>query len=156
MRDGLNATNRSIFFSLCGWETWYAPEGKSLANSWRIGPDDGNWPNIIKNIDLMDQVAQFAGPSKGWNDPCLLVSADWTGRKLITELQTRAQFSMWSVMAVRLFLLSHTYLIASAVVAVCHPPASATQKVLRGFSCLGSIGSATDLRHDTSNEQLHA
>ena len=101
MRDGLNATNRSIFFSLCGWETWYAPEGAKLANSWRIGPDDGNWHNIVKNIDLMSQVGRYAGPDKGWNDPCLLVSADWTGKQLITELQTRAQFSMWSVMAVR-------------------------------------------------------
>lgn len=108
MRDGLNATNRSIFFSLCGWETWYAPEGPKLANSWRIGPDDGNWRNIVKNIDLMAQVAQFAGPDKGWNDPCLLVSADWTGKHLITELQTRAQFSMWSVMAVRILWLPHS------------------------------------------------
>jgi alpha-galactosidase len=108
MRDGLNATNRSIFFSLCGWETWYAPEGKTLANSWRIGPDDGNWQNIVKNIDLMAQVAQYAGPDKGWNDPCLLVSADWMGKKLITELQTRAQFSMWSVMTVGVLFCSHT------------------------------------------------
>ena len=25
MRDALNATGRKIFFSLCGWESWYAP-----------------------------------------------------------------------------------------------------------------------------------
>ena len=43
MRDALNATNRSIFFSLWGWEEWYAPEGPKLGNSWRVGPDDSNW-----------------------------------------------------------------------------------------------------------------
>jgi hypothetical protein len=37
MRDALNATGRPIFFSLCGWEEWYAPMGYSLGNSWRIG-----------------------------------------------------------------------------------------------------------------------
>jgi alpha-galactosidase len=25
MRDGLDATGREIFFSLCGWEAWYSP-----------------------------------------------------------------------------------------------------------------------------------
>ena len=40
MRDALNATGRPIFFSLCGWEAWYAPVGASLGNSYRIGPDD--------------------------------------------------------------------------------------------------------------------
>ena len=36
---------------------------------------------------------------QGWNDPCLLLAEDWTGRLRITQLQTRAQFSMWAVMA---------------------------------------------------------
>ena len=30
MRDALNATGRPILFSLCGWNPWYAPVGKSL------------------------------------------------------------------------------------------------------------------------------
>ena len=30
MRDALNATGRPIFFSLCGWESWYAPQGQAL------------------------------------------------------------------------------------------------------------------------------
>ena len=37
MRDALNATERAIFFSLCGWNEWYSPVGASLGNSWRIG-----------------------------------------------------------------------------------------------------------------------
>lgn len=150
MRDGLNATNRSIFFSLCGWETWYAPEGAKLANSWRIGPDDGNWRNIVKNIDLMSQVAQYAGPDKGWNDPCLLVSADWTGKHLITELQTRAQFSMWSVMAVRAVLL---------FTIVCSPEQQLLCAVSHSRRLLcqhGVTGSATDFGDDPQDDQLHA
>ena len=27
MRDALNATGRPIFFSLCGWNSWYAERG---------------------------------------------------------------------------------------------------------------------------------
>jgi len=42
MRDALNATGRPILFSLCGWNSWYAPMGDYLGNSWRIGPDDTN------------------------------------------------------------------------------------------------------------------
>ena len=73
MRDALNATGRPVLFSLCGWNTWYAPVGQSLGNSWRIGqspdstprfalagshltftsagPDDTNWAGVLKNID---------------------------------------------------------------------------------------------------------
>ena len=53
MRDALNATGRPILFSLCGWSAWYAPVGKSLGNSWRIGPDDTDWSGVLKNIDAM-------------------------------------------------------------------------------------------------------
>lgn len=29
-RDAINATGREVYFSLCGWETWYAPPDPSL------------------------------------------------------------------------------------------------------------------------------
>ena len=32
MRDALNATGRPMFFSLCGWNAWYAPVGAALGN----------------------------------------------------------------------------------------------------------------------------
>lgn len=89
MRDALNATGRPIYYSLCGWNRWYAPSGyryitrppplheiqdhlkfvqflQSLANSWRIGPDDSNWGAILKNIDINAELAVYAGPG-GWN-----------------------------------------------------------------------------------------
>ena len=97
MRDALNATGRPILFSLCGWNAWYAPKGYSLGNSWRIGPDDTNWNGVLTNIDINSALAAYAGPG-GFNDPCLLLAEDYTGKQRITELQTRFQFSMWAVM----------------------------------------------------------
>eukprot|EP00038_Savillea_parva_P028759 m.66863 g.66863 ORF g.66863 m.66863 type:complete len:558 (+) comp8393_c0_seq1:219-1892(+) len=98
MRDALNKTGRSIMFSLCGWNPWYAPVGYSLGNLWRIGPDDTNWNGVLTNIDINSQLAEYAGPG-GWNDPCLLLAEDLHGQQRMTELQTRAQFSMWAIMA---------------------------------------------------------
>lgn len=42
MRDGLDATGRDTFLSLCGWNAWYSPVMRALGNSARIGPDDIN------------------------------------------------------------------------------------------------------------------
>lgn len=103
MRDGLNKTGRPILFSLCGWNSWYAPKGRSLGNSWRIGPDDTNWAGVLKNIDIMSGLEKYAGPG-GWNDPCLLLSKRWDRFSRVTELQTRAQFSMWAVLAAPLLI----------------------------------------------------
>eukprot|EP01084_Bolivina_argentea_P185643 320130_1 len=94
MRDALNATQRAIFFSLCGWNAWYSPVGESLANSWRIGPDDSNWNGVLTNIDINVNLYNNAGAG-GWNDPCLLLAEDMNGNQRMSELQTKAQFSMW-------------------------------------------------------------
>jgi alpha-galactosidase len=106
MRDALNATGRPVVFSLCGWYPWYSnPDpalgyggGSTLGNLWRIGPDDNNWQGVLKNININSALARNAGPG-GWNDPCLLLAEDWQGRLRMTQLQSRAQFSMWAVMA---------------------------------------------------------
>ncbi|CAK9109712.1 unnamed protein product [Durusdinium trenchii] len=103
MRDALNATGRPVLFSLCGWKSWYAPMGSTLGNSWRIGPDDNNWQGVLQNIDIMNGLETYAGPG-GWNDPCLLLSKKTTGEAIMTELQTRAQFSMWAVLAAPLLI----------------------------------------------------
>ena len=106
MREALNKTGRPIVFSLCGWNPWYAPRGKALGNLWRIGPDNNGWKDILTNINQNAPLADYAGPG-GFNDPCLLIAEDATGRQSITELQSRAQFSMWAVMASPLLLSSN-------------------------------------------------
>ena len=110
MRDALNATGRKIVFSLCcppkyctGGVSNPDPAlsyggGTTLGNLWRIGPDDTNWAGVITNINLNAPLAKNAGPG-GWNDPCLLLAEDWQGNLRVTQLQSRAQFSMWAVMA---------------------------------------------------------
>lgn len=105
MRDALNNTGRSILFSMCGWNQWYAPVGASLGNAFRIGPDDQNWHNVLKNLDNLAQydLHKYAGPG-AWNDPCLLLSRGEGGRNRVSETQSRAQFSMWAVIAAPLMI----------------------------------------------------
>ena len=60
-------------------------------------PDDSNWNGVLTNIDINAKLSENAGPG-GWNDPCLLLAEDMNGNQRMTELQTKAQFSMWSIM----------------------------------------------------------
>lgn len=62
MRDALNATGRPIFFSLCGWNNWYAPVGKTLGNSWRISGDCNAWPSIYNAIRVNQPLFNYSGP----------------------------------------------------------------------------------------------
>ena len=66
-------------------------------------PDDNNWGGVMTNIDINAKLSGNAGPG-GWNDPCLLLAEDMNGRQRMTELQTKAQFSMWSVMKAPLLI----------------------------------------------------
>jgi hypothetical protein len=74
-----------------------------VGNLWRIGTDDGSWNTVLDNVDAATGKAQFAGPG-GWNDPCMLNSRDAQDHPLLTELQIRAQFSLWSVFAAPLII----------------------------------------------------
>ena len=113
MRDALNKTGRPILFSLCGWNPWYAPVGASLGNSWRIGPDDTDWPGVLKNIDINSGLAEFAHAG-GFNDPCLLLAEDDHGKQRITEMQTRFQFSMWAIMTSPLLISANLRAMSAA------------------------------------------
>lgn len=98
MRDALNETGRPIFFSLCGWNAWYAPQGARLANSWRIAPDCDEWANVYVAIRTNEPLAAFAGPG-GWNDPDMLVGSNPAAAVSFSPQQVQTQFSMWAVMA---------------------------------------------------------
>ena len=118
MRDALNATGRPVYFSLCGWNSWYAPKGDSLGNSWRIAGDGRNWGALSNCINTNAPLGQYARPG-AWNDPDLLMSTGKGSNDLAqnpsgcfdaakipqadnwyqTELQSRAQMSAWAVMS---------------------------------------------------------
>ena len=57
---------REIYFSLCGWESWYSPVGASLGNSWRIANDCNLWPSVYNAIRVNQALAANAGVG-GWN-----------------------------------------------------------------------------------------
>jgi len=109
IRDALNATGRPVFFSLCGWNSWYAPVGYSLGNSWRIDGDGDNWADLTKAINTMAGLTAYASPG-GWNDPDLLIGTGVgsygpdRGGWYQTDLQSRSQFSMWCVFSAPLMI----------------------------------------------------
>eukprot|EP01043_Picozoa_sp_COSAG02_P026634 COSAG02_NODE_1540_length_12016_cov_20.828480_4_plen_612_part_00 len=118
----LDATSKpgrhSIWFALCGWQPWYASPnpaagylgGRSIANSWRTGPDTGSgWQAIMQNVEnalsLTDNVTGPTSDGGGWNDLCLLLNPGMGhGESVMTFERTRSQFSLYCVMGSNLFM----------------------------------------------------
>ena len=135
-------TGREIYFSLCGalsddpftlplskhvagWASWYAPEGWSLGNSWRINGDCNQWPSVVAAILYVCKYIHFAMPSQkstshsvnqglsqyarpgGWNDPDMLVGSSPLAAVYNTPDQSRTQFSLWAIMAAPLLIGSN-------------------------------------------------
>jgi alpha-galactosidase len=94
MRDALNSTNRSIFYSICQWGTEdVATWAKDVGNSWRTTGDiEDNWNSMITIIDMNNEVSEYAGPG-GWNDPDMLEVGN--GGMTLTEYKTH--FSLWAI-----------------------------------------------------------
>ena len=79
MADAIAASGRPMYFSLCGWLSWYAAAASAagVGDSWRIGPDALSWPNVLMNFDAAADVAPYVrsgaladideimGPSRG-------------------------------------------------------------------------------------------
>ncbi|KAL0341213.1 UNVERIFIED_CONTAM: Alpha-galactosidase 3 [Sesamum radiatum] len=101
MRDALNATGRTIFYSLCEWGVndpalWAGKVG----NSWRTTEDiNDSWASMTTIADLNDKWAAFAGPG-GWNDPDMLE----VGNGGMTYQEYRAHFSIWALMKAPLLI----------------------------------------------------
>jgi len=106
MRDALNATGRHIYFSLCGWNSWYAPVGWSLGNSWRIAGDCNDWGSVINAINTNAPLTSYARPG-GWNDPDMLIGSSSNTAAHLTPNQSRTMFSLWSVMSAPLLIGSN-------------------------------------------------
>ncbi|XWS65604.1 hypothetical protein CRYUN_Cryun05aG0127900 [Craigia yunnanensis] len=95
MRDALNATGRTIFYSLCEWGVedpalW----ARGVGNSWRTTDDiNDTWASMTTIADLNNKWASYAGPG-GWNDPDMLE----VGNGGMTYLEYRAHFCIWALM----------------------------------------------------------
>ncbi|CAI9772171.1 unnamed protein product [Fraxinus pennsylvanica] len=95
MRDAINATGHTIFYSLCEWGVndpalW---AGK-IGNSWRTTNDiNDSWASMTEIVDINDNWAAYAGPG-GWNDPDMLE----VGNGGMTYQEYRAHFSIWALM----------------------------------------------------------
>jgi alpha-galactosidase len=113
MRDVLNATGRPVYFSLCGWNEWYAPQGAGLGNSWRIHGDGKDWVALSGAVNTMARIAAYTGPG-GWNDPDLLIGP-WCGidhnRSFCgqSDRQARTQFSLWSLFPAPLLISQNVF-----------------------------------------------
>ncbi|XP_060675736.1 alpha-galactosidase 3 [Ziziphus jujuba] len=101
MRDALNETGRTIFYSICEWGVddpalW---AGK-IGNSWRTTDDiNDTWASMTTIADLNDKWAAYAGPG-GWNDPDMLE----VGNGGMTFEEYRAHFSIWALMKAPLLI----------------------------------------------------
>uniref|UniRef100_A0A1J3JBI8 Alpha-galactosidase n=1 Tax=Noccaea caerulescens TaxID=107243 RepID=A0A1J3JBI8_NOCCA len=101
MRDALNATGRSIFYSLCDWGVddpalW----AKEVGNSWRTTDDiNDTWASMTTIADLNNQWASYAGPG-GWNDPDMLE----VGNGGMTYEEYRGHYSIWALMKAPLLI----------------------------------------------------
>ncbi|KAL9268589.1 Alpha-galactosidase 3-like protein [Drosera capensis] len=101
MRNALNATDRTIFYSLCEWGVddpalWASQVG----NSWRTTDDiNDSWVSMTMIADLNDKWASYAGPG-GWNDPDMLE----VGNGGMSYNEYRAHFSIWALMKAPLLI----------------------------------------------------
>ncbi|XP_058207361.1 alpha-galactosidase 3 [Rhododendron vialii] len=101
MRNALNATGRTIFYSICEWgvddPALWAGE---LGNSWRTTDDiNDSWASMTMIADLNDKWAAYAGPG-GWNDPDMLE----VGNGGMTYQEYRSHFSIWALMKAPLLI----------------------------------------------------
>ncbi|CAN0913161.1 Alpha-galactosidase 3 [Linum grandiflorum] len=101
MRDALNATGRSIFYSICEWGVddpalWAGKVG----NSWRTTEDiTDTWTSMTTIADINDKWAAYAGPG-GWNDPDMLE----VGNGGMDYHEYRSHFSIWALMKAPLLI----------------------------------------------------
>ncbi|KAH9767453.1 alpha-galactosidase 3 [Citrus sinensis] len=101
MRDALNETGCSIFYSLCEWGVddpalWAGKVG----NSWRTTGDiNDTWASMTSIADINDKWASYAGPG-GWNDPDMLE----VGNGGMSYQEYRAHFSIWALMKAPLLI----------------------------------------------------
>jgi alpha-galactosidase len=69
MAAGLAATGQDVFFSLCGWFSFYAAfAALPLGNAYRLGTDVPTLGRFTQNIEAAAAASTFLGPGKAWPD----------------------------------------------------------------------------------------
>lgn len=123
MRNGIEKTNRTMFYSICNWgqeEPW--KWGPAVGDSWRISGDIGdlwkintwqerfNCPcfglfcpktvlagghdcSILNILDKIAKITEFTS-EHGFNDPDMLE----VGNKAMNEEEYRSHFSLWAAL----------------------------------------------------------
>mmetsp|Transcript_36419 Transcript_36419/g.93945 ORF Transcript_36419/g.93945 Transcript_36419/m.93945 type:complete len:612 (+) Transcript_36419:102-1937(+) len=99
----LQSKGHRIVHAVCGWQPWYALVGPKIGHMWRIGADVRDWPGVYDTVRIMEQLGDWHGPNS-WNDPDMLIGSSSGAKLTLTPTQSRAQFSLWCIMAAPLFL----------------------------------------------------
>ncbi|QAY75340.1 glycoside hydrolase family 27 protein [Sphingosinicella sp. BN140058] len=103
MADALKASGRPILFSLCEWgnsKPWLW--ASKIGNMWRTTGDiTDKWQGkynyswgVASIVDMNEPLWPYAGPGH-WNDPDMLE----VGNGGLTDVEYRAHFSLWAMMA---------------------------------------------------------
>lgn len=119
MGDALKAAGRPIVFSICEWGPrspwlWGREVGGQLwrtsydvADIWDKPRNESSPIGILTSIDVMTNLARFAGPG-GWNDPDMLViglkNSGFIKGGGCTDDEYRTQMSMWCMFSAPLML----------------------------------------------------
>ncbi len=160
-RDAMNATGKQVWFSLCGWESWYSPPdpslnytgGGSLGNSWRIAGDGQDWKALTNCMNTQAGAAPYIGLG-AWADPDLLIGPEvYVGGQ--SDVNARAQFSMWSLFPTNLLISQNvlqwspyaleTYSNAEAIAINQDPLGSPARRIVGGdltFPCHSAASSS--------------
>ncbi|WP_345565975.1 NPCBM/NEW2 domain-containing protein [Nonomuraea rosea] len=101
MRAAIDATGRSMVYSICEWGTsqpWLWAEG--IGDLWRTTGDiSDSWSSIRSIIRQNAPLAPYAGPGH-WNDPDMLE----VGNGGMSATEYRSHMSMWAMMAAPLII----------------------------------------------------
>lgn len=105
IRDAIANSGRPMLFSICNWgvnKPWIW--GPATGNIWRTTDDIFDfWDRVTWIIDQNSPLANFAGPTLGWNDADMLMVGNYgTGAVFgegMTDTEYRSHMSMWAIMA---------------------------------------------------------
>ncbi len=125
MGDALDKCGRNILFYVCEWGVrdpwkWAAEAGASTwrisydsRNKWDFGAYDGSRCGVIQAVDIIKNLAAYAGPNR-YNDADMMCvgldprdggsPANEIANPGMTEIEQRSQFALWCMFASPLIL----------------------------------------------------